>query len=489
MALIPSIGTAVDFAGGLATEGPGDPPPARTDPALEVVAVPPSVTAEIGFDGEAGFGRWHRKQPLRHLRAIMACPAGQSAFWAMKSTVLAGGFQLTPAVRPSDDDTEDPDAALSLRILEECKRSADRMETPLEGWAWEMLDAVGERVKLSETVLEVAAGGPDAGRYVLKALKVKPRWSWRFRVDAALNVAGLDCWTVGGEWATLDPSKFAWFAFDPRDGDPRGSSALDAAWHAYQMLMQLWPEAFQGWRQFAFPNLLLTTGKDDRRDVPVRDRDGNPTGKTVSAETNLARAGAAMKAGAVIAGTHGSDGKVLESTRDGAMVEGAIALLEAQIIVCVLLQTRSIREAQFGSKADAENGTGVVGTFAQVIRQALCAVARRPFVTLVEANYDADIARRLVPKVSLGRIDPRLFAAIAQAIGVLYQSGYFTEHQLLWLDEFMGMPLRRPGEARVGPQRDATPGAAPDPSTPLGRAMLDLLGDIKAHLVSQGMPE
>lgn len=465
-----------------------DLPVTRPDPAGEIVAVPllDSVLGEVGFDL---YGRFHRRQRLHVLRAMMTTPPGQSSAYALKSTALSGGFQFTPALRPSDDEEPDPDVELSKTILEQCKRAADALETPLEVWAWEMLDGIFERVKLAEIVMDPVLEGPDAGLYGLKSFKVKPRWSWRFDVDAAMNVVAIRAWTVDNEWVKLDPRHFVWLAWDARDGDPRGNTVLDAAFHAFNMLCQLWPEALQGWKQFAFPNILLTNGPNDRKDVPIRDASGNYTGKTESAETRLARQGAMMKSGAVIAGTHGTEGKVLESVRDGAMMEAAIQFLQAEIIVCVLLQTRSIREAEFGSKADAENGTGVVGTFAQVVRQWLCAAVRKPFMAMVEANHDAAIARRLTPKVTLGKIDPRQFAAIAQSFGVLYQSGYFTARQLLWLDEFLGLPIRDDDDERVGPQKDtagAPPADAPPSSDP---KLIALFGEIKTLLMERGMPD
>lgn len=457
-------------------------PPAPVPPDREAV-VARSVASDIEEWGYDRYGRWHRRQPLHVLRAIAATPPGQSALWTLKSTVLAGGFDFLPASRPGEEGTADPLTAEAMLLLEQCKRAQDRMETPLEPWAWEMLDAVAERVKLAEHVMEAVPDGPDRGLWTLKALKVKPREFWRFAVDDAMNVPAISAYTDRDRWEYLDARHFTWLSWDPREGDPRGRSCLDAAFHAFNTLNQIWPEAFQGWQKFGFPSVFFTTGEAEVGDVPLKDRDGNLTGRTQSPETRLALAGAQMRSGATVAARYGAQAKVIESTRDGSMIEQAIKVLEAQIIVCILMQTRAIREAEFGSKADAENGTGVVGTFAQYLRSWLCAAARRPFLAMCEANHDREIARRSTPHISLGRIDPRNFSAICQAIGVLYQSGYFTEEQMVWLDGFMGLPPRRPGERRVGPQVDAM--AAPSKAV---EAISATVGEIHSYLQSCGMP-
>lgn len=431
-----------------------------------------------------------RLQDHRTLKAMMRCPPVKSSLAALKSTVLAGGFQLTPSVQPAEDGADDPEADLSLQILEECKRSAARMDRPMEVWAWEMLDAMALRHKMSEIVMEAIEDGPDSGKYGLKALKVKPRWSYRFRVDRALNVTAIDCYTVDGEWKSFDPGHFAWFAWEPQDSDPRGSSVLDSCYQAFEMLQRLWPEFWKGNKQFGTPRTFGTTGEKSAPTVTPRDSRGQEIqgAKPVTQEYAMARQLAQTENGSTVVGTHGSTAKVLESTRDQAGMNAAMEVLSAEITICILLTTRSTKEAQFGSKADAENGTNVVTTFAQVVRQALCAVPRKAFFALVEANHGTEIARRHTPHVGLGKIDPRNFAAIAQAIGVLYQSGFFTEAQMIWLDGYLGLPIRRPGDSRIGPQKDNAAASA-DPAMILQfESFKGMFADIKTLLMERGMP-
>lgn len=417
------------------------------------------------------------------------CPPVKSSLATFKSTVLSGDFQLTPSMEASEDDDESAETKaereLSHKILDECQRDKDRMERSLEDWAWEMLDATMERDKLAEIVLEAITDGIDKGTYGIRALKTKPHWSYRYRVNKAMDVRAIDAWTVDGEWASLDPSHFAWFSWEPTNGDPIGASVGDSIYHAFTMLMQLWPEFYVGNKKFGTPSLALAGGEKSKGMVSPRDAKGQeiPGSKPVTEEFSLAVMAEKVKGGASIGLPYGAKPYVIESSHDGLGINGAIALLEAQIIVCFLLQTRATREAQFGSKADSQSGTDVLTTYCRAKQHALCQMARRPYFAKVKANYNADIARRHTPNFSLGKIDPRNFAAIAQAVGLLYQSGYYTERQLMWLDEYMGMPIRNPSDHRVGPQLD-TAGKTPasDP------AVLAMLGEIKATLLAAGMP-
>lgn len=476
------IGSGIDYVQDDST------PPAKTDPAVEYIAVD-RLSAELEEWGFDRYCHFHRKQPLPILRAMSRTPPVQASASVLFSTVLSGGAQIVSAVRPSDDSKPDPDQELALQLVEECKRATARLDTPLETSMWEALNAILERVKLWEHPLIPVVGGVDAGNYTLAGFKFKPRWSWRFRVDRAMNVVGIDCWTVNRKWETLDPDHFGWFAWNGVDSDPRGDSVLDAAYPAFQMLTQLWPEALVGWKQFGTPSIFYTTGESAMRDVPVRDSTGTPTGKTISAEKSMANMLIySQKNGSQLVAMPGATAKVLESSRSGDTISSAISILEAQMIICVLLQTRATTEAKFGSRADAENGTGVVGTFAQSIRSALCASFRKPYRMMIEANHGPDIAARLTPLVTLGKIDARNFAAIVQAIGVLFQSGYFTEAQLMWVDEFCGLPIRRHDEERVGPQKDnATPPG--DPSKALDNpATVAMLAQVETMLIERGMP-
>jgi hypothetical protein len=472
-----SISTLFDTQSTLV--GPGDlisgsqanDPVREADPEKEYVAFP-SEKAHLGVEPFSSYGAFFRRQQLHVLRSMPLAPAIGSSLSALCAGTLSGGFVLTPAVRDKAPTEDDADAEEAQRAVEECLHSAFRLEQPLEVWAWEMLhSAFVEGHKLSETVMEVLGEGPYAGTYGLKALKTKPRWSYRFRVDGAMNVEAIDCYTVRDKWESIDPSHFAWLTWDIRDGDPRGRSILDSVFHAFNLLMQLWPEFYQGNIKFGSPSLFITTSVLAKQMVPPRDAQGQeiPGKKPVTAEFAAAKMGDRMKGGATVAMPQGSTATVIESQRDGLGMNNAIALLEAQIVKAILLQVRATMESKHGSRADSETGQDVLGTLLRFVRTLTCQPARKVFHSLLAANHGEAYACRFTPHVGLGRIEPQDFVAFATAIGVLYQAGYLTETQLPEMDAFLNIPQRRQGEERVGPQKDvaamkpAEPAPAPEP--------------------------
>jgi hypothetical protein len=467
--LMPTVdyGNYVDYAigGGLLFE---------SDPAVPVEAKPPgeyvSSLGALALFPNVGIGRYGpfvRRQPLGVLRAIAKCSAASSSIGAIKAAVLSGGFTFTPAGGPAGAEGEDdPDYQKAMDAADECRRAAESMDQPLESWAWEAMDAIGERVKVAENVLAVVGDGPDKGKYALRAIKHKPRWSWRFSVDRAMNISAIDAWSMDGEWGHFDPDAFTWLAWEPTDGDPRGSSVLDACFLAWQGWLDQFPDFLKGNKEYGTPSLFATTSKLSAKMVPATDCYGvEIPGKPITAEAALSRTlGQRFGNGSVVAAPEGATAKVLESARDNLTIINGLTYCEGLIVKTILLQLRATVEAKHGSRADSETGQDIMGTLVRHIRQWVCAGARRAFYYQLRENHGEDYARRFTPRISLGKTEHQDFAAIAGAVALLYQAGFFAEDQLPWIDDYLGLPMRRPGAARVGPQLDNA--GKPDSGTP-----------------------
>jgi hypothetical protein len=348
------------------------------------------------------------------------------------------------------------------------------------------LEALTKRHKLAEPILELATDGPDKGKRRLARVKTKPHWAYAFEVDRAMNVTAIKTTDASGRQRRLDPEHFVWLTWDSKDGNPVGTSALDAAHHAWSLLVKLWPEAFKGWRMFGTPSVV---GKKANSEKVVQREEGQ---KPIKAKDAMAAGLVRWQNGSVMVVGQDDEVDVVESARDGATINAAIALLEGQIIRSILLQIRATVEARHGSRADSETGQDILGTLVRYIRSWLCSMWRQVLWILVEANYGEDVADRLTPEVSLGKIEPHDFAAFAGAVALLHQSGFFTEAQLPSIDAMLDLPPRKPGDPRVRPQKDkagsdtaappdgqATPKTAPD----AGAAALHLeLAEIRAAI-------
>jgi hypothetical protein len=450
--------------------GPPPPPPAPADPEKEYAVSYGERRFLDPVDWEDYDGFWCR-HPYRDYRRMMRDETIASSLKALKAAALSTAPRITPAVRPADDaDGEaDPRAERAAEIAEMCLRSQRRLEftTPAVAHLWEMADAMAECHKVAEVVLEP---DPDSEKNLLRLarVKVKPRWSYRFVVDGAMNVVGYDVYTVEDGWKRLEPSKFPSLAWDPHDGDPRGNSVLDEAHHAWTMLARLWPYYGDGLETFGEPIMWGQTAPDAEM-VPALDPATNlpiPGRAPMTPQKAMSIQMARIRGGYKAAGPHGSGIDVIESTRDNVTMANGIGLLQGRMIRAILLQVRATVEAKHGSKADSETGENILATLVRFVRSWLCAYWRRVLRVLVEANYGAADADELTPEVSLGEIDAKDLVAFAQAIGLLFQSGYFAESQLPHTDQVMGFPQRVAGAKRVGPQKDNAALPEPEPSPP-----------------------
>lgn len=401
-------------------------------------------------------------------RAILRDPTAKPAFDTLKAAVLSGGIVLTAAVKPGPDDTEpDPDAELAQEIADFCRRCADRLDEHPVLFMDEMLDSMVYRHKVAELVMELAADGPDAGRFVLSRLPRKPRWSYRFRVDSKNKVEYLRCLVDGeGEesgrlvWRDIPAWKFVVASWAAEDGDPRGNSILDAAVEAWKFKRNLLPNWWKGLKQFGSPSLFGTT-HEGAEDIPQKDAQGNPLPPLNPQKAMKSGLEAFFRSGSVIVGPFGSNVKVVESGRDGTANEKALERCDRDITRAILKQTRATGEARFGSKADSQTGQDIMEVYVQFIRLwACCLLDAQVFYRLVEANWGQAVAERLSPNVSLGQVSLSDFAKAASAVATLFQSSYFTEGQLSETDAILGLPVRQAGDSRVGPQQSA---ASADP--------------------------
>ena len=472
---------------------PGEYRPVRANPTRSY-AIVDGRTKEVGrFNHKKDLAPYCKLQTADVLQLIAEIPAAKSSLQTFKSMILSSNFEFTAADFGNDNDPARLDEA--NRAVEECERAAkdllDNSGESLEEVAWEMLDSLVVRHKLAEVVFKEK----DDGYYTLDSLRRKPHWCYRFMVDGSMTVRAIAVWN-GDEWIAVNPEKFFWIAWDSKNGDPRGNSILDSVVPYVNMLLKLWPDAFQWWHEHGTPRIIVTVGPDTMPTVDDIDEFGNKTGNKITGEMDAAKRVSESETGAVVGLPYESDAKILESQRDGQGLRAAIEVLEAQIIKPILLVVQATVEARHASRADSETKKNVAENFAGFAgTHWLCSKMRKPFFELLKANHGEEYAREFCPYLSTGRINADVMAMIAQAIGVLYQSGYFTERQLLWLDDFIGLPRRKAGEDRVGPQKDAADQAALNPPEAVKPEAVLLMQELNGkftwmfeYLKKQGMP-
>ncbi len=404
-------------------------------------------------------------------------PQCDAALTTLKSGVLESGLSLLPAVDQKDEDGYD----LAVEIQEAATQMLDELDTPFEDVCWDLADAIayGNMVAEQKYATRTLKGKSNLA---LVALKVKPRRAIAFAVDVYGNVIGLLGMVPGVAVPVqsgllmaqpdrvpnlLPRHKFVVWTHRPKKGDPRGTSALRAAYSTWWMKQQILPEYLKYLTQFAGPSLIGVTPENATMLVPT-DALGNPTGETAtSPEQALKNELLTFKNGTVIAVPHGTVIDALKVDGDGRAFLEAIALLNQQITKAILTQNLATEEGENGSTHAASS----------VHQEALDMVVRqekRSFQRMVVQDilrpwigYNwGDKAKALCPKASLGTTTKHDFAALATPIAVLFQSGYFHPSQLPAMDRALDLPVRDADEAPPLPQQPPAQPPLPAAGTP-----------------------
>jgi hypothetical protein len=388
-----------------------------------------------------------------------------SSYNGLKVAVLEDGVHLVP----KDADTDGLVCAF-------CVRCITSLTPTLADTLWDLCDAMAYGHRVAEQVYADGAGD-DAGRLVLTALKVKPRRTTAFVVDAYLNVIGLLGQKPGGaapssasvvlaspEAAGVLPRhKFAILTHRPQDADPRGTSILRAAYTAWHLKVNLWPEYFKFLVQCAVPSLVGVVG-ERAQPVPEVDEAGNLTGLTLSAEQALLDSMLAFQGGTAGAFPFGTEIAPLElggASASAVFAEG-IALLNSEIAQAIELQTLASGEGKHQTRASTEEHKDIRDTLVRQLKGMVAEMLRRDVLTpLVVLNF-GPAAAQLVPTITLGQVAQEDRSGLMTAVAALNRTGYFDPSQYAAVDALLSLPARTPEEV----QQRTEKAAAPPPAMP-----------------------
>lgn len=424
---------------------------------------------------------------------MMLDPKVRQSVQILKLGVLSQGMSLVPRIQ----DERHPQYMKSRRVYEFCQRNLDRLQRPIMSVLSEMMDAVVYGHTVAEQVYERAKHGPDKGKLVLKALKIKPRHSVAFVVDRFFTVIGLTPLyryydtrdfedgnvrgrTAGGRGRNrngrsyvnqstpaqvgygvnagylltgplLSRQKFMVFAPFTKDGDPRGQSILRGAYTPWWMKTQAWPEYLRYLAQFASPMLVGYT--PDGAQAKGRDASGRP----ITPEQVMLRALIQAKNGAAMAFPNGSKVEALNVGNGGNTFLEASRMFDEQISMAILLQTLASGEGIHQTRASSKVHKSLLAMLIRWVQQELGnALMNDVLRNLVDINFPGDTADTLTPFVQVGTVEVEDFAGTANAIVALWEKGYLDPTQVDEMDALLGLP-RRPAP----PQRPAGGGAAP----------------------------
>lgn len=396
-------------------------------------------------------------------------PQVESDTETVKLSVLAQGVALTPAVKK---DEKNYNKAIEIRDF--CQRALDAMKSPITTVCHNLLDAMAFGNKVAEVVYHVPGDGPLSGFLVPDYIKPKPRRAVAFVVDVANNVVGLLGLIPGqafpllvdGVWAGSAPNllprrKFLVLTNDPKDGDPRGTSILRAAYNPWWMKQQSYPLELKYLAQWASPSIWATTAENAPQTQKVDDY-GNPvydeeTGVPVqlNPEEVLMSRLLDFQSGSVIAMPFGTQLQPLTVPDRGEVFNMFRQARNEEISKAITGQVLANNESQHQTRAASDVHQDVMGLRVQHGKEMLQNALRADLLmNLVEWNYGRKYLP-LCPFVSLSETNDHDFVAESGAVATLWEKGYLTVSQVPDTDARLGLPKRSEADMTALQERAA----------------------------------
>lgn len=386
----------------------------------------------------------------------------------LKTYVLSDGMDVSPAVPEQDDLFES-----AKRISDFVSRSINNLSSSLRDILEQQLDAMKYGHKVAEITYEFNETGEDAGLYSLKHLKVLKQGAVAFVRDKYKNVLGFRVANlVSKKKIRIIPrEKFFVLTFRGVDADPRGTSLLRSAYHAWHVKMMVWPEYMLWLKQCAVPGLIgITSSENDTKNY-VRNADGslvtdnNGNFVAIPATSQLADALQALRNASAIAVPAGSQVDTINNNVSSEPFKTSIDLCNEEIEMSLLLQTLATSEGRHQTRAASQVAMTVLDVLVYDIKNIVLEAFKRDVVKqLLEVNKEKlaekltketgkkvteEQVMKLVPKVTLGDSERSGWARDITAVTNAYSKGVIKESQLPSIYRQLGLEQARKDELDV----------------------------------------
>lgn len=236
--------------------------------------------------------------------------------------------------------------------------------------------------------------------------------------------------------------KLALWIWERAGVDPRGTSMLQPAympWWLKQKALEEWV-AYIG--RYGQPSIVAMPGPDATNQCDA-------SGNTITPTQVLLDTIRGFKSASALALPFGSEFHIVQANGDAKPFLESVDSFNRAISRAILGEHLATGEGQNQSRAAAEVHGLVLRQTINTLRFFKAKMIRRDFIRpIMEMNFGR-VDERLIPVVNLGDGDGN--PPSAKDIGVLLQSGYFTDDQLPSLDRQLGFPVRK-GDQPAGPQ-------------------------------------
>lgn len=371
-----------------------------------------------------------------------------------KLSVQSEGVQLHTAISKPKESETDPKTLQEYQIAHDIKdfhqRSIEGLHRPITQIIGEMLVALKRSHSVAEiTYNEPSPNGVDAYKLTLKSIKVKPRNTTAFVIDAYRNVLGLTAWLYGTSGVLpasklasgqqiIPLEKFAVLAFETEDEDPRGINPLRAAYNFWQAKC-LVPGLHLKWlEKSGIPSTVGFTAEKASYEQDVDD-----VSAVKSPQEAMAESLALLESGASAAFPYGAKVEKIEVASRGEQFKSAIDTFDQQIDYALALQSGATKDSETGSYSSKRGLKDVLDILIWSRKQAVAQVLQGVLNKGTEYNFGAEFVY-LTPKVMVGDNEGRDWAMDAEALSKLAK--ILTRSQILALLAELGVPPPEEGE-------------------------------------------
>lgn len=380
---------------------------------------------------------------------------------SLDTLIHASNSQPVAAISPLDVD--DPDYKLSKELADFVNHVFSLYD--FDNWRQEQLrQALAYGNAVSEADWDIINTGPWKDHFIIKQMRLQriedygfivDRWGEIYGVAPRGAAAGLTM--PVGNLIMLNSSqgekllkgaipryKLSIWTWEKKGTDPRGSSILRPAyiaWWSKQRTLEEW-SCWLNW--YAQPSIWATPGPDA---IPICTTLPNGSQLITQPTEALLQALIQFKSASALALPYGSHVELLHANGGAEPFMLSIDVFNKEITRAILGQHLATSEGNNQSANAAETHALVLRLLIANLRRFVANMIKIDIIKpMIEANY-GDVGR-LMPVVDLGDGDG--FPPTVTEIAVLFQSGYFTDDQLTFLDTILGLPIRQTSN-RVGP--------------------------------------
>lgn len=233
--------------------------------------------------------------------------------------------------------------------------------------------------------------------------------------------------------------KFIMYSWRPVSNDPRGTSALRAAYSAWWLKQQVVNEMLSWLEKFAQPSIVGTT-PEGAQDQCEYDSEGRVISRT-SPTTQLLMQLRKFQNSSAIAVPFGTKVNLLTSTGQGQVFLAVLAYANQEISRAILKQHLATSEGIHQSRAASTVHQDILSLVVIGIKNWQKRILLRDFVRpLVELNFGPN-SLALTPKIDIGDGDgfPLNPFEVSQLQGVQW----FSPSQFSEVDRLLGLPVRK----------------------------------------------